>query len=121
MDQRCDKEQMDPGTAVYDADGVWVGIVSIRNALSEHVVVQKGRWLPKEIYLPPSEIARVDDAGVHLRLSKDALKRRYDGRPRHDEALEWDGGRGQQPRGAPVEPTRGTAGGPAHGREAAPL
>lgn len=71
-------QQADPGTAVYDADGNWIGIVSIRNVLSPHLVVQKGRWLPKEICLPESEIARVDDAGVYLHLSREKLKeRRY--------------------------------------------
>ena len=67
-------QHLDPGTLVYDAEGKWVGIVSLRNTPGSSLVVQKGRWLPKTVYVPVQAIDRVDDGGVSLRLRKDDLK-----------------------------------------------
>lgn len=63
-------QQIDPGLSVYDAHGVWVGIVALANTPGPSLVVQKGRWLPKNVHLPARVIDRVDEEGVYLRLSK---------------------------------------------------
>lgn len=68
------QQHLDPGTLVFDAEGKWVGIVSLHNTPGSALVVQKGRWFPKNLYLPVQAIDYVDDGGVSLRLSKDDLK-----------------------------------------------
>ncbi len=73
-------QRLDPGTLVYDADGRWVGIVSPRNTPGPHLVVQRGRLLPRDVSVPASAIARADEDGVTLHLSKRALKRLRAGR-----------------------------------------
>lgn len=70
------RQQFDPGTAVYDAHGAWVGIVSLRNAPGAALVVQKGRWFPTDLYMPADAIDHADDEGVYLRLSRADLKGR---------------------------------------------
>lgn len=67
-------QYLDPGTAVYDAHGAWVGIVSLRNTPGALLVVQKGRWFPKDVYLPAHAIAYADGEEVRLRLSNSDLK-----------------------------------------------
>lgn len=75
-------QSFDPGTLVYDAGGAWIGIVSPLNEPGPYLVVQKGRWLPKDLYLPASSVAHADDEGVYLRLSKAELADRgYARRP----------------------------------------
>lgn len=68
--------QAEPGTLVYDADGRWVGIVSLRNPHGEYLVVQRGRLFPRDLYLPTTAIAVIDHAGVGLNLSKHDLRQR---------------------------------------------
>jgi len=80
-------QQLDPGTAVYDAQGVWVGIVSLRNTPGASLVIQKGRWFPKDIRLPAHAIERADDEAVYLRLSAVELKSgRYSSPPAQEDA-----------------------------------
>ncbi len=74
-------QQLDPGTAVYDARGAWVGIVSPHNAPGASLVIQKGRWFPKDIRLPAHAIERADGEAVYLRLSAVALRRGHDTSP----------------------------------------
>lgn len=75
------QQHLDPGTLVFDAEGKWVGIVSLHNTPGSALVVQKGRWFPKNLYLPVQAIDYVDDGGVSLRLSKDDLKNPCYARP----------------------------------------
>ena len=71
MDNGIGKDQqIDSGLSVYDARGEWVGIVALTNTPGPSLVVQKGRWFPKNIQLPASTVDRVDDEGVYLRLLK---------------------------------------------------
>ncbi len=75
MDGTVDKEQQAaPGTPVYDADGAWVGIVSLANVPGPSLTVQKGRWFPKNIHLPASTIRHAGEDGVVLGLSRNDLK-----------------------------------------------
>ena len=75
MDDTVDKEQqVAPGTPVYDAGGAWVGIVSLANVPGPSLVVQKGRWFPKNIHLPAGAIRHADEDSVVLRLSGNDLK-----------------------------------------------
>src|SRR5579875_536674 len=84
-------QQFDPGTIVYDVHGKWVGIVSLRNTPGETLAVQKGRWFPKDVYLPAVAIARADDEGVHLRLTRSDLQdRKYADGPAEEDAWVHD-------------------------------
>lgn len=79
-------QQCDPGTIVYDVHGKWVGIVGLRNTPGATLAVQKGRWFPKDVYLPAAAIARADDEGVHLRLSRaDLQDRGYEYAPEEED------------------------------------
>lgn len=59
---------------MYDADGRWIGLVSLRNVSGPHLVVQQGRLRPRDISAPVRAIAQIDDAGISLHQSRGALK-----------------------------------------------
>ena len=67
-------QQVEAGAPVYDAGGRWIGIVSLRNVPGSRLVVQQGRLFPRDISLPASAIAQIDDTGISLRLSRGDLK-----------------------------------------------
>ena len=66
-----------PGTNVYGSDGSKVGDVS--EVGSNYLLVQKGWLFTRDIYIPLSAIAGVDDDGIRLNVSKDQI-----------ETLGWD-------------------------------
>lgn len=80
---RVRPHQAEPGTLVYDADGRWIGIVSLRNPHGKCLVVQKGRLFPRDLYLPATAITVIDDAGIGLNLSKNDLRSRGYSHPPH--------------------------------------
>ena len=74
-------ENADPGTPVYDAEGKWVGIVSLRHMPGSHLVVQMGRLFPKDIYVPAGAVAGVDGSSISLKLSRRELDTKTYARP----------------------------------------
>lgn len=62
------------GTPVYTTDGARLGIISDRPSLRDHLIVQMGKLLVSDLYIPRSAIARQDADGVHLNISEADVK-----------------------------------------------
>jgi uncharacterized protein (TIGR02271 family) len=67
--------QITPGTPVYDSAGEKVGTAIDQSVQGGYLVVQKGLLFVKDVYIPVSAIAQVDNDGVYLNMLKDDLKR----------------------------------------------
>jgi uncharacterized protein YrrD len=68
----------DLGTAVYSGDGKHVGkvdriVLSARGGPVQAVVVHSGFFFSRDVLIPVDYIGNVDDAGIHLTVSGDAL------------------------------------------------
>lgn len=63
-----------PGTDVYDTYGDKVGSVQQYSPEAGYLMVQKGIFFIKDIYVPTNAIERVTTDGIRLSLSKDELK-----------------------------------------------
>ena len=68
----------DLGTAVYSGDGKHVGkvdriVLSAQGGPVQAVVVHSGFFFSRDVLIPVDRIGSVDDAGVHLTVSGDAL------------------------------------------------
>ncbi len=61
------------GTSVYDANGDKVGEVSDRGLQQNALIVEKGFFFPRELYIPLSAIRGRAADGIHLNLTKDAI------------------------------------------------
>jgi hypothetical protein len=60
------------GAEVMDADGERIGGVIAASA--EYIVVEQGFFFPTDFYIPRSTIEKIEEAIVHLRITKqDAL------------------------------------------------
>jgi hypothetical protein len=62
------------GATVYAVSGEKLGKVGGGIALGDYFRLEKGMLFPHEYYVPKSAIARIDPDGVHLNVSKDAVK-----------------------------------------------
>jgi hypothetical protein len=70
------------GTEVYDRHSEKVGTVVQHSALPGYLLMQKGIFFPKDLYIPTSAIERVTTDGIFLRLSQHELtEERYTRRP----------------------------------------
>ena len=67
-------QQIVEGTPVYDINGEKVGDVSEHGVEQGALVVHKGLFFPKDIYVPTSYLQGSDANGVYLSLAKDELK-----------------------------------------------
>lgn len=63
-----------PGTDVYDTNGDKVGMVQQSNAEAGYLMVQKGIFFIRDLYIPTNAIERITTDGIRLNLSKDELK-----------------------------------------------
>jgi len=63
-------QQIMAGTPVYDVNGDKVGEVSSPGLTRNALVVQKGFFFPKDLYIPFSAISGRRDDGVYLNLAK---------------------------------------------------
>lgn len=67
-------EQFRTGTAVYDATGAKLGVLSQPAVRNGQLIVQRGWLLHKEQEIPLSAIRRTDANGIYLRLYKPYLE-----------------------------------------------
>jgi hypothetical protein len=58
---------------VFSADGDKIGTVREYSQMADYLDVQRGWQFTKDFYVSVSDIRAVDDTGITLRLSKDAL------------------------------------------------
>jgi osmotically-inducible protein OsmY len=66
-------ERLGKGPKVYDLDGKEIGRVSRFDPVSGWMVVEKGVWFPKDLFIPVTAVEYLDNAGVHLRVTKEVL------------------------------------------------
>jgi hypothetical protein len=64
---------MRTGPKVYDSLGEKIGRVYQYDSGSGWIVVEKGKMLPQDLYIPVTAVDYLDGEGVHLRVSKDVL------------------------------------------------
>ncbi len=64
------------GTPVYDVNGDKVGEVSERGMQGNALVVKKGVFFPKDLYIPLSAIRGRDADGLYLSVAKDEINTR---------------------------------------------
>lgn len=88
-------QQIMAGTPVYDVNGDKVGEVSSIGQMRNALVVQKGFFFPKDLYIPLSAISGRKDDGVYLNLTKSDIN-----------SQEWD----KPPTDAMTDATTGMAG-----------
>ncbi|MGE5334773.1 MAG: hypothetical protein ACM3N4_08755 [Nitrososphaerota archaeon] len=74
LNQEGGKLSIMPGATVYDVNGDKVGTAQQYNPQADCLVVEKGMFFTKDIYIPASMIERSDANGIRVRLSKDELK-----------------------------------------------
>jgi len=71
------------GWLVYSADGKRIGSVSEANSAEGYLLLQKGWFLTRDLYLPLEAIASVEDGSVRLRYTEEELEsKRWDVPPR---------------------------------------
>lgn len=63
-----------PGTDVYDTNGEKIGSVQQYHPEAGYMLVQKGVFFIKDLYIPINAIERSTTDGIRLTLSKDDLK-----------------------------------------------
>jgi uncharacterized protein (TIGR02271 family) len=63
-------QQVMAGTPVYDVNGDKVGEVSSSGMMRNALVVQKGFFFPKDLYIPLSAISGRKSDGIYLNLAK---------------------------------------------------
>lgn len=61
------------GAPVYDMNGVKVGSVSDRGLQRNALIVHKGIFFPKDLYVPLSAVSSYDANGVYLNVAKDEI------------------------------------------------
>jgi hypothetical protein len=70
-------ERLDDGLKVYDSNGETVGRVYQYIPGSEWIVVEKGVFSSKDLFIPVTAVAYLDNDGAHLRVPKDVLKEAF--------------------------------------------
>ncbi len=76
MDPNLTGLQFIEGTPVYDINGDKVGEVSEHGVQAGRLVIHKGLFFPKDIYVPLSAMRGADANGVYLNLSKEDINNR---------------------------------------------
>ena len=66
-------QQIMEGTPVYDVNGDKIGDVNDRGLQRNALIVHKGIFFPKELYIPISAIRGRDADGVYLNVAKDDI------------------------------------------------
>jgi hypothetical protein len=71
------RDKVKIGTPVYDADDLKVGVIDAYNAETGYMRIQKGALVFKDIFLPVTSVAYLDDIGIHLSVTKTEIDRRF--------------------------------------------
>ena len=67
------------GMPVYDVSGDKIGTISETPANSSNLVIQKGLFFPHDYTVPMNAVARADESGVYLNVTKDDVtNQRFD-------------------------------------------
>src|SRR5689334_1711739 len=82
------KQKIAPGQEVYDIDGHKLGVVDQYDLQAGWMKVEKGTFVPRDLYIPFSAITSIDPREIYLSLSKDMLQRDYASPPPRTTVLE---------------------------------
>ncbi len=66
-------QQFIEGTPVYDARGNQIGQVGKHGSESGHLVLHKGLFFTRDMYIPLSAVKSADANAVHLNISREEL------------------------------------------------
>jgi hypothetical protein len=78
---RAAREDVYIGATVLDVDDKNLGTIEAFDADTGYMRIQKDGFTVRDIFLPVTSVAFVDDRGIHLCEAKDALWSRYRRRP----------------------------------------
>ena len=83
MRQTIDRAMLREGYVVYDHDGNHVG--SVNEVAENYVLVQKGKFFPRDVYVPVIAIERVEGEKAWINVHKDEIDSHgWDGPPSTD-------------------------------------
>jgi hypothetical protein len=71
------RDKIHIGTSVYDADDLKVGAIDAYDGETGYMRIQKGTLVFKDVYLPVTSVAYLDDRGIHLSVTKDEIAHRF--------------------------------------------
>jgi hypothetical protein len=71
------RDKIQAGTSVYDADDLKVGELDAYNRETGYMRIQKGTFSFKDLYLPVTSVAYLDDIGIHLTVTKNEIAHRF--------------------------------------------
>jgi hypothetical protein len=74
---RVVRERIRIGTSVIDADDKEVGTIEAYDSDSGYMRIEKDGLAPKEIFLPVTSVAFLDDQGIHLSDARDTIINRF--------------------------------------------
>ncbi len=66
-------QQFIEGTPVYDSNGDQVGQVGKHDSESSHLVLHKGLFFPRDVYIPLGAVRSADANAVYLNMSREEL------------------------------------------------
>lgn len=89
MRQTIDRAMLTEGLDVYASDGEHVG--TINEVGENYVLVQKGMFFPRDVYIPTFAIDRVDETGAWINVAKNDIDAQgWDGPPSVDRRTDLD-------------------------------
>jgi len=74
---RLVREMIQPGAKVFDAEGKSVGKIQLYDADTGYMRIQKGEIFTKDIFLPVTAVAYLDETGIHLSETKDSIMNHF--------------------------------------------
>ena len=74
---RVVREQIHTGTSVFDSESKNLGTIQAYDGSTGYMRVEKGVFFPRDIFLPVTSVAFLDDQGVHLSETKDTITNRF--------------------------------------------
>jgi len=71
------REKITIGSKVFDAEGKKLGSIELYDKDTGYMRIAKGQIFPKDLFLPVTAIAYLDEKGVHLVQTKDSIANHF--------------------------------------------
>jgi hypothetical protein len=71
------REKVHKGAPVFDTDGKKLGTIQAYDASTGYMRIEKGGLSNKDVFLPVTSVAFLNDKGIHLWETKDAIAGRF--------------------------------------------
>jgi hypothetical protein len=71
------REHIRVGASVFDADDLKLGVLDAFNRETGYMRIQKGALIFKDIFVPMTSVAYLDDRGIHLSMSQAEITNRF--------------------------------------------